>query len=283
MTKTATSGGEVRAARERMALSHAQLAVHLGLTEAQVRAWEAGTTTPPRGAGQNLAHLLASHEQNAAIEAAGLPACTWEPESDASSLADFDGVSAMLKRIEQHAADCPVCQARERYIREHCPALPEPYKPPLTRLVLWIARHPLPRWLRPAALGAAALFLIVAARMLFTVVGYTLGGKFPGFGGMLPALLAATGAGAFGGLAYSAVRPTLRRLGRPGDYLTGIVCVTGYMAALAVVAPIAFGEEIAETKADWAIMLAFSVFFGLVVGYSWFRPNKVATSEAPPA
>jgi hypothetical protein len=65
-----------------------------------------------------------------------------------------------------------------------------------------------------------------------------------------------------------------RRLGRPGDYLTGIVCVVAYVVSIAVVAPVAFGETLAETKDDWLAMLVISTFFGLIVGHTWFRPDQ---------
>ena len=89
--------------------------------------------------------------------------------------------------------------------------------------------------------------------------------------GAIVAVLAAAGAGAAGGLAYSATRPILRRLGRPGDYLSGIVCVSSYMGAVALVAPIAFGESPIEDRTDLLVFAVVSVGFGLLVGHSWFK------------
>jgi len=117
--------------------------------------------------------------------------------------------------------------------------------------------------------GALVLGAIVSVRILFALPVLF---SSPGvLGGALLAVGAAAGAGAFGGIAFSLTRPVLRKLGRPGDYLTGIVCVFAYMGALAVAAPNAFGEPLIHDSSEWVIFSIVSLFFGLVIGHSWFR------------
>ena len=82
--------------------------------------------------------------------------------------------------------------------------------------------------------------------------------------------IAASGAGAGGGLAFSLTHPTLKRLGNVGNYLTGVVCVGAYMGALLLAAPVAFGEPLAGSRSDAVVVALVYVAFGLVVGRSWF-------------
>jgi transcriptional regulator with XRE-family HTH domain len=282
--KASITADEVRAIRERMGLTLAQLAGEMGIDADDLRKWEDGSVKPPRGTGQNLAYTVALLERRAALAASGLPECAWvtawEQEPEAENL---DRVTEQLERLNEHSAACPACLARERYVDQRFPPLPELYTPPFMRPldVVMTAIDRLPRWLRPAALGAAAVFAMTAMRFVAVGIAAAFGGRFPGFGGMIPVLLLAMAAGASGGLVYSAVHPTFRRLGRPGDYLTGIACVVAYVVSFATVAPIAFGETLAETTDDWVAMLVIAAFFGLVVGHTWFGPGRgVPTHEA---
>lgn len=99
------------------------------------------------------------------------------------------------------------------------------------------------------------------------------------FGEALVAVVTAAGAGAAGGFAYTLTRPTLQRLGRLGDYLTGIVCVFAYMGALVLVAPVAFGEGIIEDRVGLISFVVVSTFFGLVVGHTWFRRASASKEQ----
>lgn len=277
------SGNEVRAARERMALSHAELAEELGVSEAAVRGWEDGSVKPPRGTTQDLAVVAAVLERRAALKASGLPECPWVEEWEQQpDEPDLEGMTARLEQLNEHSAACPTCKARDRYLEDRFPPLPERYMPVRMRVLFgaMAAIERLPGWLQPAATGAALLFAITSLRMLGMAIGYVLGQHSPEWGGVAPALLAATGAGASGGLVYSAVRPAFVRLGRAGDYLTGVACVLAYMISIALAAPVAFGETFLESRASWVILLVMSTGFGLFIGHSWFRPARLS-SERP--
>lgn len=264
--KAAITADEVRAARERMGLTPGELAVEMGVSERDLRGWEDGSVKPGRGTEQNLAFAAALLEQRAKLNASGLPECAWANEwTQELHRSSGARIAAHVQRLRDHFAACPTCTARERFLQEHGPPLPPPYAPPAFR---WLAR--VPPWLHPAALGAAVVFAMSALNALAGGIGAALGGHFPGWSGLVPALLAATGAGASGGLVYSAVRPALRRLGRAGDYLTGIACVMVYMLSLALVSPIAFGAPFPEDRTGWTALLVLSVVFGVVVGHALF-------------
>ena len=267
------TGTEVRAARERMGLTPEQLAEEMGISPEALRGWEDGSVKPPRGTEQDLAFTEAVLERRAALAASGIPECAWVTEWEQLPEAEnLDRMTEQLERLNEHSAACPTCTRRERYLDEHFPPLPERYRSPTMRVLFGVtaALERLPRWLRPAAMGAAAVFAITSVRFVAAGIGAAIGGRFPGFGGTVPALLAATAAGASGGLVFSAVRPAFRRLGRPGDYLTGIACVLAYMVSLALAAPVAFGETVVEDRTGWTAMLVVSVFFGIFIGHTWF-------------
>jgi hypothetical protein len=78
---------------------------------------------------------------------------------------------------------------------------------------------------------------------------------------------------------YAGVRGPLRRLGRVGAYLTGMLCVWTYLGALAAVAPIAFGEPMIEDGASVVIFLIAGAFFGLLVGHWWLRDDGSGTTR----
>jgi transcriptional regulator with XRE-family HTH domain len=280
------TGTEVKAARERMGLTPEQLAEEMGVPAVALRNWEDGSVKPPGGTEQDLAFTEAVLERRAALAASGLPECAWVMEWEQQAEAEnLDRITEQLERLNEHSAACPTCNARERYLDEHFPPLPERYRSPAIRVLFGVmtAIDRLPRWLQPAAMGGVAVFAMTAVRFMAVGIGVAFGGRFPGFGGMIPALLAATAAGASGGLVFSAVRPAFRRLGRPGDYLTGIACVLAYMASLALAAPIAFGETLVDDRTGWTAMLVVSVFFGIFIGHTWFaRATGPSPASAPP-
>jgi hypothetical protein len=183
-------------------------------------------------------------------------------------LEKLEGVDLLeiANEMKEHSKTCPECMAHARFLDEHfgpMPALPAP---------LWLRFFggiaSIPSWARPAAIGAIVLGAMTMVRVLFALP--LLMSHPEKVGEALVAVLAAAGAGAAGGAVYSLTRPTLRKLGRPGDYLTGIVCVYAYMGALALAAPDAFGETLINDGTDLVALAIISAFFGLFVGHSWF-------------
>jgi hypothetical protein len=162
---------------------------------------------------------------------------------------------------------CSLCIARTRYLEERFGAMPELPLPGWMRMFAWIGR--LPPAVRPATVGAMVLAGLVAVRILLVIPSLV---TVPGLlSDALLAMLAAASAGAVGGFAYTVSRPTLRGLGRPGDYLAGIVSVLATLTAIAVAAPLAFGESIVNDRQGVVTMVVIAVVVGSIIGHTWFR------------
>lgn len=233
------TAAEMRAAQQNIGLSDEAVAAELGLTPAVVAAWRAGSTAIPERHAAQLRWRAAIAERHAATEASGLPACAWVqawenrpvPDEPEAMRRHFEGLTA-------HGESCPTCTARAEYVEKRFGPLPPPPSPGgLVRAIGLLER--VPAWARPAAIGAAILGAIVGLRIVFVLPA--MASQPRRFAEALVALIAAMGAGAAGGLAYSLTRSTLRRLGRPGD------------------------------QTELVVFAIVSTFFGLVVGHSWFR------------
>jgi transcriptional regulator with XRE-family HTH domain len=265
---------DVRTARQELGYTPEQLAQQLSVPVSRVHDWERGASKMPRRLAQQLAWEAAVKRRNDALDASGLPECAWaENWANQAAPTETDALTKHCEALTTHARACSTCQARQRFADNLAP-LPELPRSLSMQFFMRAADQVqrLPTWLRPAAIGAIALIAIVMVRAAFAIPRII---QSPAFAGeLLLAILAAGGAGAAGGLAYSATRPTLLRLGRPGDYLTGIVCVMAYMGALLIAAPYAFGESIANSTEEVVIFLICSIFFGLVVGHSWFKSEE---------
>lgn len=256
--------------------SDEELAAELGVSAARLQQWRSGRERIPKYEARLLRFIAASQDRGRALEESGLPECVWMAEFDAVDLpSDSDAMLAALKRAEVHHGSCSVCLARERFVNDRYGPMP-PYPAPGWLSVFALFER-LPAGLRPAAIGAAALAAIVSLRLVFAVpaiIRSQVSVVEP-----LLAILAAAAAGASGGLAFTLVRPTLRKLGRVGDYLTGIVCVGSYLAALILVSPWAFGKQMLDGPAGWYAFGATTLLFGLVVGHTWFE-STAGSSES---
>jgi hypothetical protein len=263
---------ELRQARTSLRQSEEELAANLGVAPDLVRTWGTSRTAVPRRYAQQIEWLAAVAEREEALRASGLPECAWMQTYEGEPLPDDP--DPLLKHIEtgnRHVETCEVCVARDRFVVERFGPMPPMPQPGWMRLFAWFER--VPSWARPAAVGAVILGAMTSVRILLALpVVFSVPAKL---GEALIAVFAAAGAGAVGGFAYTLTRPTLGRLGRIGDYLTGIVCVFSYTGALALVAPVAFGERVIEDQASLIIFVVVSAFFGLVVGHTWFRDQSV--------
>lgn len=260
---------EFESLRAQIRGSDDDLAAELGVSLTQLKRWNTGAARIPRFEARLLRFMAASAVRGRALEEGGPPECAWLASFHEADLPDdVDATLAALKGAEDHQAACPQCQARERFVAERFGPMP-PY-PTKGWMTVFVAFERLPESFRPAAYGAAALAAIVSLRAVFAVPAII---AKPALAiPLLLAVLAAAAAGASGGFAFTLVRPTLKRLGRPGDYLTGIVCAGAYLTSLILVAPIAFGERLVEGPAGWTSVGIAAIFFGLVIGHSWFGP-----------
>ena len=266
---------EFTAAQRLLGETEDQLAGTLGVTPHVVRAWAAGKTRIPPRDTKYIRFLVAAKERAIALESSGLPDCAWvrahetPPTTDAIKELDAHG-NAILRHMES----CATCLAREKWATERFGPMPSPPAAGFLRVFEWVER--VPSIARPAAVGAVLLAVLVLLRVVFSLPRLINAPSELAAAGL--ALIAAAAAGAIGGFAYSLTRPAFKRLGRPGDYLTGIVCVFAYVGSIALVAPFAFGERIVEDRAGWVIMAIVSVVFGLFIGHSWFRSEPARSA-----
>ena len=146
----------------------------------------------------------------------------------------------------------------------------------------WAARFDaLPKWLQPAALGALILAGIVGIRLVF-VLPVVLFTEPSGIPRLFIALIAASAAGAAGGLAYSLVGQPMLRIPVIGRGLTGIVCVAAYLLPLLYFSTLIFGQETVPLTTPLGPQVATVCIlgFGLFIGYSWFdAPRRPTVDE----
>jgi hypothetical protein len=138
----------------------------------------------------------------------------------------------------------------------------------------------LPGWLRPAVAGALILFLAVVVRLVFALPRI-IAGEVGDLQRLPTVFVAAMGAGAAGGFAYSFVGKPLLRVPLVGRYLTGIVCIAGYLTPLLLWGDRIFGggNMLSFSKASDVVVWAFCVLlFGIVMGRTWFDSPGSAKS-----
>jgi hypothetical protein len=77
--------------------------------------------------------------------------------------------------------------------------------------------------------------------------------------------------GGVAGITYAIVRDPLRKIGRAGDYIAGVLCVWAYL--LASVLPLQLLPDRPEfAHPDRAPALALGgAIVGLIIGHLWFR------------
>ena len=276
------NGPALVAARQRLGLTTDQLAAELGLPPHAYRACEEGRATlPSRGAG-HLAYRLAVVDRADALRDSGLPECAWMADWDAGTPTGTEGLAEHLQRGTAHSGTCHACQARERFLRERFPAMPAYPRPTWMRLLGAVhARvESLPAWLRPAAWGALVLAALVSLRVLLLL---PMAASRPAL--LLTALgavLAASAAGAIGGLAYGLLGRPLRRVPVAGPYLAGTVAVLGYMLAiLALISVLEDDRRAPSFSADTIVfVLVLAIVLGSILGHQLFRAPD---SEPPTA
>lgn len=127
----------------------------------------------------------------------------------------------------------------------------------------------LPEWSRPAVAGGTLVFAIMVPRVLWALP--ELFSARASLGELALALGAGTGAGVCGGLIHGLTRPALRRLGRAGDYLSGVAILHGYLLSLLFASPYVFERSaLPDDARGWGIWIGLITVLGLVAGHSWF-------------
>ncbi|HVH11376.1 MAG TPA: hypothetical protein VM736_16390 [Gemmatimonadales bacterium] len=215
--------------------------------------------------------MLANEERARLMQQSGIEECSWMTHLPALDRLKPEELERRLREVEAHAKACPTCQRREAY------AVTLPPLPPLPlgftlRVLAGLTdgiRH-LPKWARPAAVGALVIGGITLIRTVFLVVLR----RVPPSTALLLTVGGAIAVGAYGGavggLAYALVRERVRRLGRVGDYLTGLTCAYAYFLAFGIPLALFTREEMFRQPVGWVIWVFVATALGLVIGHSWF-------------
>jgi hypothetical protein len=267
-------------ARHVLGLSAEQLAVDLHLSEETITQWEAGKARIPKVYARQIAWRAAVTERQQALVLSGLPECgwvgQWETQPEPKRLEDR---LRRLESLQHHSQTCSTCLARQRYVDDRFPPLPEaPLSPALQALhVLGTTLQRLPEWARPVAVGALAGAALVLIRFVFFLVRR--GPSIPLFGRLGEALAAAALSGGLGGLAYSAVRRPSRRLGRAGHYLTGVTSLVTAFTAMGAIFSVFSDERLLNGPTAWLLFLGIGALIGLFVGHGWSKEGVKSNPE----
>jgi hypothetical protein len=256
---------EFNTARRLLGQSYDQFASDCGVTPDVLRAWSQGRARIPRLHVKYIRFLVAAKEREVALQSSGLPECEWLLAHGNIPATDTpDEVMRKADSNRHHSDRCLTCQARLNFVTERfgpMPAFPVPRGLWLLRVFEWVER--VPAMARPAVIGAALLATHVPVGVLFSLPRFI---KAPGeLATAAIGLLVAAAGGAMGGFAYSLTRPTFKRLGRSGDYLTGIVCVFAYLASLFLALPFTFSGPLIPGPTGWVIIAIFSIVFGPLI------------------
>jgi len=266
------TGPELARRLKEVNLTADELGERVNRHQDEVSGWLASGRPLPKGLTRELEWHLALRAREQQLQESGLPTCDWAEQHQPPSGNDIEALEKRLAELEAHSKTCVICQQREAY------AATLPPLPPMPMALHWRllgrvveAVEHLPRWARPAGVGA----LLVGALTLLRAIVLILLRRAAVTLEMVLVILAAIGLGAYGGLvggvAYSLVRNPTRRLGRVGDYVTGIACVYAYLVAFGIPAALFTNEELFRSALGWAILSIIGIVFGLAVGHSWFR------------
>ena len=257
-----------------LGLSPGELAAEIGMTEPVVRAWEDGSLRIPQQYAIQIVWRAAVAERQAALASSGLPECGWvtrwmdaaPPQGGTAQRAHFDS-------LRRHAAVCPHCTARARFVEQNFPPMPDLPVPPTVRVLraAGAALKRLPQWVRAAVVGSVA----VGALTIVRVAGMAVGGEGPS---PLNALVLIAGSffvgaylGAVAGITYGIVRDPLRKIGRIGDHIAGILCVWAYLLASVIPMELFTGRPAFATPDDAAALAFGGAVVGAIIGHFWFR------------
>jgi hypothetical protein len=285
---------EFTVACRRLALTQADVAAEFGLTPDIVEAFEDESMKVPRHVAQHLAWRVAVAEQQAALEASGLPTCPVANELEAAADGkDGNALLTSLEALEIHFRACSICAARREYVEQHAPPLPEMPLPlwirGIGRIMVFIER--LPPGLRPpegdtgegrriGIVAAVALSAFVLVLFFVALVAQlnTTGGARSGWTEVAPLLVVPIGyfVGFYlAGWAFDLMRPLRHRF--IGYVLRGGLCAGAIYGTIALLMPL-FDQESRWGDAPFFVLLMGAL--GCLVGAGWWIKNRI-TGKLP--
>jgi hypothetical protein len=257
-----------------------------GLAEAlhkhpdEVRAWTTIEGRLPGFVQREVDWVLAVDERARLMAASGLPTCAWMVAHATVPPGNREALRAYVREVEAHRRDCEVCRRRAAYA-DTLPPLPPLPMPATARALGWISRQVgrLPRWARPAAVGAMVIGGWTAARAALELLLHPSAFSARSLLTVVEAIGVGAYAGLVGGLAYHLVREPTRPLGRAGDYLTGVACAYAYLAAFGIPLGLLTHDDLFRSTAGWITLLVVGTLLGVLVGHFWFRGDRAAVAR----
>lgn len=277
------------AAYKRLALTRADVAAEFGLTPDIVEAIEDESIKVPRAVAQHLEWRLAVAEQQAVLEASGLPTCPVANDLEvAADGKDGNALLTSLEALEIHSRACSICTARREYLEQHAPPLPEM---PLPLWIRGIGRimgliERLPPGFRPpegdagegrriGIVAAAALSAFVLVLLFVGMVAQlsTTGDAGSGWREIAPLLFVPIGyfVGFYlAGWAFDLTRPLRCRF--IGYVLRGGLCAGAIYGTIALLMPL-FDEESSWGDAPFFVLLMG--LLGCLIGAGWWIKDRI--------
>jgi hypothetical protein len=267
--RTPMNHREFRDATAKLRAGGVDLEECLRAKSATIARWESGEASVPEVRARQIRWLLQAEDNRQKRKVAGLIDCDWLERHHAGFAAlakpSLEQAEIFSEDLEEHLATCPTCLGNEAWAKANLPALGAFPMAGFRGYVAGILSRT-PRSFFPALIGALMLGGVVLLRMLGALAWAIIRGTDAGtiltlLGTGIVSSAAAAAAGASGGLALSIVRPWLRPLGAPGDYLTGILVVWAYAFSIGFLAQFVFDEPVLED--NYAV---FALIWGGILG-----------------
>ncbi|MDQ4080201.1 MAG: hypothetical protein M3125_05525, partial [Gemmatimonadota bacterium] len=183
------------------------------------------------------------------------------------------GERAHFEALRRHAAACPACTARARFIETNFPPMPELPVPAPVRAMRgagkWLEKRP--PWLRAVVVGAAVTGVFTVLRLAGMVINDVAPAPVDAMLYLLGGILGGAYLGGAAAIAYAIVRDPLRRLGRLGDYLAGILCTWVFLLAAFIPVQLLTGRPAFATPSDAAMVAVGGALIGTMIAHLWFR------------
>ena len=287
---------ELAEARRRLDLTPTDLAATYGLSPEAVLAMEQGRAPVPKRMARDLTWQVALLERSAILAGSGLPECA-EATRFAKQAEGQEGDELLraLEALNAHAEDCTVCRAREEYLEEQAPPLPEPPLPFWIRAIGRVteAVGRLPRGIRPPkgepgegrrtgilmATGFSILaFALIGVGLVRTILSEgRLGAEWREMAAALVWIPVGYFVGFYtGGLVFDFTRPIRHRF--VGYVLRGGLGAVALYGAVGLMAPLLDDEF---TWGDVPIVTAGLGIIGCLIGAGLWVKHRATGKVAP--
>ena len=259
---------ELIAGRQQLGYTPDQMAAELHVPPHVYAAWESGSLAVPKEKAQWFRVHVDADGRQKALTASGIPECKWMQDVADPDPQDIDDIDEFVAQLAAHEKTCATCQARKAVLDKfgEPPEMPMPLWVRVIQSITHFADR-FPPWARPAVWGALFMGTLAIIRVIVLLPS-----AFSNPRALLVALgafVAASAAGAIGGLTYGFVGRPLKRVRVIGPHLAGIVAAIGYLLPLLLV----LEEEMRSLDGLFAFGIT-AVIFGAIFGHVALRDKR---------